>query len=315
MQIKNFFKRIGAMTLATALFISFTGCEDDDPAPQQQDDIVTTVVNNPDFSFLEAAVLRAGFADTLKTPGLTVFAPTNAAFIAAGFLTEAAITAADVNAVKTILRYHVLTSTVRAADVPAGPNAEITTYGGGKIFATRNTSGVFINGIKVDQADLSAKNGVIHVINKVLLPPAVNIAGVAIANPNFARLVQALTKTGLVPAVSGADIRTVFAPTNAAFVTAGFDSTAIADATPATVAALSDVLKFHLLNGRTFSSDITNGGTTATLLTGKNITFTINGASVTAKGAGNGTNSALISPANIVATNGVIHVIDRVLLP
>ncbi len=315
MQIKNYFKRIGAMTLATALFISFTGCEDDDPAPLQQDDIVAIVVNNPDFSYLEAAVLRAGLADTLKTQGLTVFAPTNAAFVAAGFPTEAAITAADVNVLKAVLRYHVLTSIVKAADVPAGPNAEVTTYGGGKIFATRNASGVFINGIKVDQADLSAKNGVIHVINKVLLPPAANIAGVAIANPNFARLVQALTKTGLVPAVNGADVRTVFAPTNAAFVTAGFDSTAIANADAATVTALSDVLKFHVLNGRAFSSDITNGGTAATLLTGKSITFAINGASITAKGAGNGTNSALISPANIMATNGVIHVIDRVLLP
>ncbi len=80
MQIKNYFKRIGAMTLATALFISFTGCEDDDPAPLQQDDIVAIVVNNPDFSYLEAAVLRAGLADTLKTQGLTVFAPTNAGF-------------------------------------------------------------------------------------------------------------------------------------------------------------------------------------------------------------------------------------------
>jgi uncharacterized surface protein with fasciclin (FAS1) repeats len=305
------------MALALGTVLINTGCDkDDDPAPQPQAKTVTqTVVDDPAFSILEAAVVRAGLADTLaNTPNLTVFAPNNDAFIAAG-LTEAVVNNTPVLTLKSILKYHVLTTRIASSGVPS-TQTELSTFGGPKAYANKSGANVFINGARVLTADVSASNGVIHVINRVLIPPPGNIVAVASANPNFSYLVAAIGRAGasgtdIAAALSGTGPFTVFAPTNDAFINAGFPTIASIQAASATT--LRDILLYHVVPARVFSTDLTEGAQPGTLFGANKLTITLTGGAKV-KGNGNAT-AANITGVDVMATNGVIHVIDKVLLP
>jgi uncharacterized surface protein with fasciclin (FAS1) repeats len=288
----------------TALSMFAVSCSDDDSemTPQSVTDIV---VSDPNFSTLEAAVLRAGLADALATTNpITVFAPDNAAFAASG-ITEAAIASLPVATVDAILKYHVLSGLVTSTSVPVSD--AVTTLGGTKLFASRNANGVFMNGIKVKQADISASNGVIHVVEKVLIPPTQTIAEIAASDTSFSFLVAAVTKVGLLNAISGPGKFTVFAPTNAAFRAVG-----ITDINAVPQATLETVVKYHVLTTNVFASDLINN-TTAQTLQGGNLRITLPPAAV--KIDGSAETASAVTVANITATNGVIHVINKVLLP
>lgn len=305
--------------------LAITGCDkDDDDDNGMQMNVTQIVVNDPQFSLLEAAVTKAGLANTLATTAnITVFAPDNDAFKkldlngdgTADLDTEAKIMALDNSGVAlltAVLQYHVLGSKVTSGNVPAGPNAEITTLGGKKAFATRNSAGVFINGVKVKKADVNATNGVIHVIDRVLLPPAGNIVETAAANPNFTFLVAAAQRAGtdIVNALTAAGPLTVFAPTNQAFIDAGFPTIAAIQAADPNV--LKPILLYHVIGARVFSSDLTEGAQPTTAGGGK-LTITLAGGAKV-KGNGNAQASGIVAT-DIVTTNGVIHVINGVLLP
>jgi uncharacterized surface protein with fasciclin (FAS1) repeats len=290
--------------LMTMAVITISCDKDDEPAGPAN--IATIVSTNPDFSILNSAITRAGLGSALSTGTLTVFAPDNAAFAASG-LTEAAVNSLPVSTLDSILKYHVLGTEVSSANVPASD--AVTTLLGTKLFASRNTNGVFTNGIKVKSADIDASNGVIHVISKVLIPPTKSIAEIVAGNPNFSLLLAAVTKAGLAGAVSGPGKFTVFAPTNAAFNAAGFNTVADINAAPTSV--ITNVVQYHVLTTNVFASDLTDGLTTASLQ-GGNLTVNLTPARVKISSSANP--SSNITTADIVATNGVIHIIDRVLL-
>jgi len=167
----------------------------------------------------------------------------------------------------------------------------------------------------VTTADINASNGVVHVINKVLMPPSQNIVQLAQGNTNLSYLVAAVTRasqgsTNVAQVLSNTNPLTVFAPNNQAFIDAGFATTdAIMAADPAT---LTSILTYHVIGARVFSSDLTEGAMPTTVNGGK-VTITLSGG---AKVKGNGnTTASNITAVDIMATNGVVHVIDRVLLP
>ncbi len=296
------FKSLSLYVLIAALI--FAGCKDDDPPATQDPTITDIVVNDPNFSILEAAVLRAGLAGALSGGSLTVFAPDNAAFQAAG-ITEAAIATIPVSTLDSILKYHVIGSPVASGSVPVSDT--VKTLLGTNIYASRNGNGVFVNGIKVKTADVAARNGVIHVIESVLTPPTQTIAQIAAGNPAFSTLVSAVQRAGLLAAISGSGKYTVFAPTNDAFVAAGLtDLAAIPDAT------VEAVVKYHVLTTSVFASDLVNNATPATLQ-GGNLLVTLPPPAVKVSGSANPASG--ITTANIVATNGVIHVINRTIVP
>jgi uncharacterized surface protein with fasciclin (FAS1) repeats len=262
------------------------------------------------FKLLSFAIARAGLANELNDPkfAYTLFAPTDEAFAAIGLGTKDAISNVPIEKLKAILLYHVLGSKVLAAQVPS-TYTELTMLNNLKSYIIRNGNNVYINGTPVVSADIAAKNGVVHAIDRVLLPPAGNIVEVAAANPNFTYLVAAVQTAGLVDALSGAGPLTVFAPTNQAFIDAGFPTIASIEAAPAS--ALIPILTYHVVAGRTFSSDLMNGQMLNMLSGGMTTISLTNGAQI------DGANSA---PSNIIqtdvmATNGVIHAINRVLLP
>lgn len=311
----NFVKK-SAMMIGIAATVLLLACKEDKKETVVEKTITDIVVSSPNFSLLKSALTQAGLVDVLKGKGpFTVFAPDNDAFAAAGLETEAKIKAVPVATLKKILLYHVVGQKVPASAIAMASNTPVPTAAELNVFVTKNASGVFVNGVMVKKADVMASNGVIHVINNVLMPPTGNIVQVAQANPNFSLLVAAVLRasegsTNVAQVLSGAGPLTVFAPNNQAFIAAGFpDAAAIKAADPA---VLTSILTYHVIGTRVFSSDLAEGAKPATV-NGGMVTITLNGG---AKVKGNKNSSpAVISPANIVTTNGVIHVINQVLLP
>ena len=310
--------------------------------PSLEASIVNTVVEpayfNANFSILTEAVVTAGLLETLidGTANFTVFAPTNDAFTAAGITSLDGLTADDLTP---ILTYHVLDSEVKAADLPATGSA-VTTLGG-DFYLSINDNGVFINGsTQVTATDVDQDNGVVHVIDRTLVPAADNIVNIAVAaseateGAEYGQLVAALTAveadastSSLVTILSSAASSdgapfTVFAPTDAAFEQLYTDAgVADLDALVAAVGigTIEAVLKYHVIGGaRVFSSDLPNlssttittlGGTVVLDLANLTLTETDNVLSL------NMDNDAAITGTDIFGTNGVIHTIDKVILP
>lgn len=317
--MKTSIKNLMMVAAIGGFIFTGTSCKKDDPAPTPDNTITGKVVADANFSTLEAAVLKAKLETTLQGAGpFTVFAPDNAAFTASGITSLDGLTEAQL---KKILLYHTLAAKVMAADVPAGPNAKVTTANtpGDSIFVTKNASGVYVNGIKVKTADVAADNGVIHVLEKVLLPPSGNIVATAQANlggdNGLDSLVKAIVRAdaaapGLITLINS-NVLTVFAPTNKAFRDLlGALTLSNIDAIP--IATLQAVLTYHVKAGRAFSSDLANGN--LAMFAGGNTTIAVSAAGATIKGASNPSASNIIAT-NIMATNGAVHVIDRVLLP
>ncbi|MEY3577854.1 MAG: hypothetical protein RL394_1439 [Bacteroidota bacterium] len=317
--MKKRFYAYAIPTIIAAFLVIFSSCNKDD------DDIPTIsglVSDRSSLTTLNTAVIKGGLVAKLNgTEQLTLLAPNNDAFAAAG-ITAAVLESLSSNDVANILYYHVIPSKILAADMPAGPNAKVLTYNGDSVFVTRNTNGVFVNGLKVAEADIIASNGVLHTLSTgVLIPAPGNILATAAAN-GLDSMVKALnvaaTGAGGDPTLATSianDLLTVFVPTNAAF-TALLAELGLTDITQIPIATLIATLKFHAIEGRVFSSDLTNGNltmvsggiTTITLPAGTSTTTTISG-------LGNGTNTANITKVNIVCRNGVIHVIDKILIP
>ena len=298
--------------------------------------IVDIAVSNPNFTSLVAAVLKTGLAGALSNPSanLTVFAPTNGAFaqLPAPFNNAANINgisdATQVDFLRNVLLYHVLGAEVFSNQVSNGSSSAATlkaasssSINDNTIYLSKTFGLIKVNGqSSVIYANLNASNGVIHVINKVLLFPSNTIAGIAIADPNFSSLVAALVKTNLAGVFTGSGDFTVFAPTNAAFaqLPAPFNNASnISNITDAgQIAALANILKYHVVASRNFTWDLGILRRVTTLANApRNKVTTILGFN-TGWVKGDDNNSyAQINPADILATNGVIHVIGKVLLP
>lgn len=289
---------------------------DDDPAPAT----LAEVAQANNLTALTAAASKAGLASTLSDPAanLTVFAPTNAAFdTLAGQLGfadgTAMVNALPAAALADILRYHVLGARKSAADLSAGGATQPTIYSfdGAPARITLTTSGgvtltdAALTSARVTAADVTASNGIVHVIDKVLVPPGVlNIVQMAQVNPVFSTLVGAVVAADLQGVLSGAGPFTVFAPTNDAF--AAIASTVAGLSKP----ELTTVLTYHVLGAQVLSTQIPFG-TAVSTVSGQSIT--INNPPLTIS-------DTTSVPAPIVATdvrasNGVIHVIGKVLLP
>ena len=320
MKQKKFFIK-SATLMVTGALIFFTSCNKDDDAQGSTNTITDIVVAGSNFTTLESAVLKANLQVTLSGAGpFTVFAPDDAAFTASG-ITTATLNSLTTAQVQNILLYHTIGSKIAAADVPAGPNAKVITASGDSVFVTKNSTGVYVNGIKVNAADVAADNGVIHTIGKVLIPAAGNIVETASAS-GLDSLVKAVTRATTAPggdpslaATLGSAKLTVFAPTNTAF-TQLLAALSLAKIDDIPVATLLAVLRYHVVGGRAFSPDLSNGNL-AMLAGGNTVINLTNGTSggPTITGNGNGANKSNIITTNIVCRNGVVHLVDRVLIP
>lgn len=310
---KPFFRLTTAFAAGVILILS--SCKkDDDPQPAPTNTITDVVVNNASYSVLKEAVVKANLAATLSGTGpFTVFAPDNTAFSNAG-ITSSSVASLPATQLSDLLLYHTIGAKILAADVPAGPNAKVVTAGGDSVFVTKNTAGVFVNGIQVAQADIAADNGVIHRLAKALNKPSGTIVQTAVAaaggDNGLDSLVVAVTTAGLATTLSSNTL-TVFAPTNKAFRDL-LTALSLPNIKSIPLATLTAVLTYHVAAGRKFSSDLAPGS--LAMFAGGNTTISLT-TGATIKGNGNGSNASNITTTNIMCRNGVVHLIDRVLLP
>jgi len=287
--------------------LALVACDDDpvDPGPTQ--DIVDIVVADANVSTLETAVVEAGLAGALQSAGpFTVFAPVNSAFDALGTdLVGALLEPANADLLVDILGYHVVPG-VAAASGSLMDGQTVTTLQGQSLTIGVSGPTVTVGGATVTTADVEATNGVIHLIDTVLLPET-DLVDTGLLN-GFFTLVDLVRTAGLEATLrsdnSGAGF-TVFAPTEAAFA-----------ALPAVPSGqdLVDVLTYHVVPTEVLSGSLSDGQVVTTV---QGATFTVNvdsGSGAVSVTDGSGATVNVIAT-DVSATNGVVHVIDGVLLP
>lgn len=301
------------LLLAAPVTVLATACGGDDDEPVN---IVQTLQADSRYSTLVEAVVAADLAGTLSGSGpFTVFAPTNDAF--AALLTELGLSKAQLLANKplltAVLTYHVLPARVPRASVPLGK--AVTTVAGGifKVDATQAGGLAITDGrnrvAAITRADLEASNGVIHVVDKVLLPADKTLVQTAQALPQFSILVEAVVAADLVTALSAAGPLTVFAPTNDAFAALLTELGVTKDQLLANKPLLTAVLTYHVLAARVLKADVPVGPAITTL---QGESFTVDATLAITDRRGR---KAGITATDVLASNGVIHVIDKVILP
>ncbi len=319
--MKQWTKWLSALGAATLLAACGGG---DDPAPGT----LATEATNRGFTSLVAAADKAGLVPALNdsASSLTVFAPTDAAFdtlaTTLGFADAGAMVAAlDSATLAKILQYHVLPAKKPAADLIAGGATPATLYpfeGAATALALDTSNGLKITDAVLTQAsvttaDIAASNGVIHVIDKVLVPPGVlNIVQMAQLNPAFSVLVEAVVTADLAGTLSSPGPFTVFAPTDTAFA-AALTELSVSKAALLANPNLGSVLLYHVVPGDLRAADVIalpKPAVVATALAGASFTVDMNLAITDAL-----SRMAMLAATDVVASNGVIHVIDKVLLP
>ena len=286
-----------------------SGCEkseDDSMKPVSDMTIAEYALSDNNFSILVQALVKADLVNVLNGAGnFTVFAPTNSAFTA--LFNELGISGVDALSKETltpILLYHVLGTEAKSSMISSGYYTTLSPAQGSFLSLKVDLeSGVKLNKTTtVTTADVDVRNGVIHVIDKVLLPPTV--VGQALNNDSFSILVQAVVKAGLVDVLNGTGPFTIFAPTNTAFE-ALFAALSISGIADLTAEQLIPILTYHVVSGNVLSTQLT-AGPVETLNGSINVTLSPSPAINT---------NTMIVATDVQASNGVIHVINKVLLP
>jgi uncharacterized surface protein with fasciclin (FAS1) repeats len=274
------------------------------PPTSEERTVVENLVKAGDYSTLVAAVQAAGLVDALNGMGpFTLFAPTDAAFAALPAGTVEALLA-DIPTLTDILLYHVVSGrSIASAEVVAGP----VMMANGSPASIALDEGVKIDGANVTAVDLVSSNGIVHTIDAVILPPAPALENTLVTNlvgrPDFTTLVAAVTAANLAATLDGSGPFTLFAPTNAAFeeLPEGTVEALLAD-----LPALTNILLYHVVSGAAvLSGDVTAGP----------VTMANNAIATLSVEDGVKINSANVIGVDWVGSNGVIHIIDTVILP
>jgi len=318
MQLRRFLNKISlVLLLSTPVIIISCDKKEEENRPEIGHTIGAQVFTDSNFSTFGLAIVNANLARTLNETGpFTLFAPDDSAFGRSG-ITQTFINTLSPGQLQAFVLYHTLNSKTSIIDLPPGPNAKIITASGDSVFITKNTSGIYINGVKITQADINADNGFIHKIDRVLNPPVGTNVGTVVANglDSLAKAIiiadtAASGDSVLVDSLNLASL-TIFAPTNAAFTT-WLTALSVSSIEEIPIATLLTILRYHVVPGRVFSSDLADGP--LTMLAGGTTVISVSNPP-TIIGTGNGTDTSNIIATNIMSRNGVVHLIDRVLLP
>ena len=273
------------------------------------DDIPTNAAGTGIHDSLVAALTQADLVTTLQGTGpFTVFAPTDQAFADAGIDLTTFDTDEENATLVDILTYHVVSGKVMSTDLTDGMEAAALNQD--TLTFSVSSSEVKVNDAVVTLADVESSNGVIHVIDKVLMPPAdpvyVDIPATAQSTGVHTALVAALSQANLVATLQGEGPFTVFAPTDQAFTDAGIDLSTFD--TPEENATLADILLYHVYAGAVQASAVTDG-LAVTMVNGDKASFTVGADGSFSVG------DATVTSADVQTSNGIIHVIDKVLMP
>ncbi|SHG13980.1 Uncaracterized surface protein containing fasciclin (FAS1) repeats [Flavobacterium segetis] len=308
---------------AAALMLTIVSCDSEykDETPS----IAGIAVANPNFSTLEGAAVQGGVVGVLSNSNpndpsghYTVFAPTNDAFARLGLINTGTLGGLQNGFLTNTLLYHVSNGDLLASQISNGGTSK-SALGPNRRFISRGND-LYINGSKIILTNVNASNGTVHAIDKVMIATGVDIVQSAILlqtakvfkAPELTFLVAAVVKSGLAPVLADPNANfTIYAPTDAAFKLAGFKT--VQDVSNAPAEVLAQVLLNHAIAGGKFTSEqtsttvVTAGGGSLTYSPFLNGTFTIKSGGIT-------------KPANMVipdiqCSNGIVHVIDQVLIP
>ena len=314
---------IKSITVALITLATLASCENEyqDIKPS----IAAIAVANANFSTLEGAAVQGGVAGVLSNSNpndpsgkYTVFAPTNDAFARLGLVDSGSLGALQNSFLTNTLLYHVSNGSLMANQISAG-NTSASALSINRRFISRGND-LYINGSKIIATDIAASNGTVHAVDKVMIATGVNIVESALLlkdakvfkSPELTFLVQAVISSGLAPVLANPNNNfTIYAPTDAAFKAAGFAT--VQDVANTPQAVLAQVLLNHAISGGKFTSEqtativTTAGGGTLSYSPFLNGVFTIKSNGIT-------------SPANMVipdiqCSNGIVHIIDKVLMP
>ena len=326
-------KKIFNLLFAGAFMLFAVGCQDDEPAPRPAPNLEQAANAEGLTSLLDAINAVPNLSqDLLGLPAITVFAPNNQAFanaitaFEATDLNDLVMKIGGVENLETVLGFHVVPAVAFAADL--NETNSFTTVSGQTLQVARSGNSVTITDAtgetaNVVTADVEIANGVVHVINRVLLPeielptePAPNLVDAASA-AGLSVLLQAVGAVeGLGETLLGLDEVTVFAPRNEAFAAAleDFGAANLVQLVSKIggVANLDTLLGFHVVPAVAFSSDL-EATNTFTTVSGQELTVNVSGSNVTVIDAAG--NTANVVTPDVAIENGVVHVIDRVLLP
>lgn len=310
-------KLIGGFLL---IFSVVSGCKQDDPQPKSISDVL---IEETDLGMLRAAIEHAGLQDAFKTSSLTLFAPSDEGFKASGFADAAAITALPAEQVRALITNHVLTSKLATETMPLGLNNPIKMMSGSRLFLSTIDGTAYLNQAKGTKSNLIGTNGVVHIINRVIPIPTQSLAQIIKNTPDFSLFWQAARR-----AVTG-DTRlgtilndtlgrgpidptyTIFVPTNQAMIAAKLSQGEISVANPTNLAR---IVSYHIALSRYFSPFLPNA--TLNMFDASYTTIVENKATgIKVTGRGNPTPPANVTKIDITGTNGVIHIIDKVLIP
>ena len=267
--------------------------------------IIETAVAAGNFNTLAAALTAAELVKPLQGKGpFTVFAPTDAAFEKLPKGTVEALLKPENRAdLTTILTYHVVPGQVSAEQVVKLKNA--TSLNGQRLAIHVDDSGVQVEGVKVIKTDIICGNGIIHVIDAVMIPSTKDLVETAVEAGSFNTLAAALKAADLVETLQGKGPFTVFAPTDAAF--AALPEGTVAELLkPENKAKLQSILTYHVVSGRVYSDQLETS--TVPTVQGSPLSIQVKDGKVWVGGA-------TVRKADIETSNGVIHVIDKVILP
>ncbi len=321
-----------------------TACKKNTPETIPSKPVTEVIAETPNLTILNAALLKTGLADTLKLARLfTIFAPSDSAFQQMPPYNSVTgingLSATEVASLKTTLLYHILeNNSFSTFQIQTGlqTNRILTAKGGtDSLFFSKSTSNIVsVNGSRITEANREATyNGIIHIINKVLMLPTGDIVQTATATPTLKIVSAALVKTGLDDDLKAAGPFTVFAPTDSAFTVTlknlnntitdeasalNFVANTLNSSSTPNTATLATILRYHVAAGRLYSNAIAADSlkTATTLNNNQTITFTYPDKGVVKiTGAGNLNQVSNVKTTDIQTTNGVVHTIDRVLLP
>ena len=332
--MKHFLKLTKPMILLLVGLTILSCSNDDDGGPRPSGELTITqnAANDTDLTLLVQALQRANLDATLEGTGpFTVFAPTNQAFTdLLADLGASSIDEVEVDALTDILLNHVISGETRSTDLTSAGSGYVNTLsetgpGDTNVSLYFNTdSGILLNGggdnggatVSPANADIDASNGVIHKINGVIRLP--NVVNHALANPEFSILVSALTRTSfgttytdLLSGTANSPF-TVFAPTNQAFNNL-FTFLRVASIDEIDDSTLQTVLNYHVVAGKNITAGAINNEDTEETFEGSSISFAVDGSDVDIiDGSGMPSN---VAASDVQGTNGIVHAIDKVLLP
>lgn len=300
------------------LFGLASACKNKDKNRVKPMTIADIVASDGDFTILAAAIRHADLNDALRSGSLTLLAPNDAAFRASGFADAAAITSRSSGEIRDLLKYHILTTSQSQAEIANANGRTIPNLAEKPAYVTVNGAGeVLINGVRIIQADRKADNGTIHVVERVLQPISRNLVEELKVHSDLSFALAAAERA----AEANSTLRNIFtssstqytflAPNNQAFIDLGFPSPgSLSAANPSVIA---DILLYNIIPGRILTNNFTSGNL-PTAAAGKTVKVDTNGG-IKITGNGNGGKVTTVGQTNILATNGVIHVTDRVLRP